>query len=94
MVHYLQIFSWFLFTFGVVGFLAVLFGFAPTVDSVPAALGLMAFQTFCAAGLLYGFRLHTRGRLSRQALVYSGWGVIGILVVLGQIWFSTGNVAI
>ncbi|WP_041522745.1 hypothetical protein [Gilvimarinus agarilyticus] len=88
MLHYLKIFSWFLFTFGIVGIIALLAGMEPTVTTARKALGLMAMQLGVSSLLLIGFRMYKAEQLPRKALLYTGWGLIVLLVVVGQVWLN------
>lgn len=85
MFNYLRIFSWFLLTFGVVGFFAVLFGFAPQIGSGPAALALMGLQAAVGGAIVYGFRLFKEERIERKVLLYGGWALVVVLVIGGQV---------
>ncbi|WP_339900504.1 hypothetical protein [uncultured Gilvimarinus sp.] len=88
MLHYLKIFSWFLFTFAIVGIIALLAGMEPTVTSVRKGLGLMAMQAGVSSLILIGFRLNKAEQLPTKVLLYSGWALIVLLVVVGQIWLN------
>ncbi len=92
MFNFLRIFSWLLFTFGLVGALAVIAGFAPGVGSTPAALGLLGTQALFAAAILYGFRLHRTGKLARSSLIYGGWFLVIALIVIGQTWINVADI--
>ncbi|MEP3857889.1 MAG: hypothetical protein ABJM39_12715 [Porticoccus sp.] len=92
MLKFLRIFSWLLFTFGVVGFLAVALGFKPDIGSVASALGILGIQVMFSAMILYGFRLHRQGRIGRHNLVYGSWVVIVALVIIGQVWINISDV--
>lgn len=92
MLNYLKIFSWFLFTFGVVGFIVVAAGFTPNIGSAPAALSLLAIQTGFASIIIYGFKQYRDGKLGRTALVYGGWALIIVLLIFGQIWINTNEI--
>ncbi len=94
MLNYLRIFSWLLLSFGVIGFLAVAAGLAPDVGPVPAALGVMATQSIVASAIVYGFKLHGTGQLSRNTLLYGGWALVVILIVTGQIWVNASGINI
>lgn len=85
MLNYLRIFSWFLLTFGVVGFFAVLLGFALQIGSGSATLGLMGIQAAVGGMIVYGFRLLKEERIERKVLLYGGWALVIILVIGGQI---------
>jgi hypothetical protein len=88
MLHYLKIFTWFLFTFAVVGIIALLAGMEPTMTSARKGLGLMAMQLGVASLILLGFRLNSHKRLPRKALLYGGWTLVVLLVVIGQVWLN------
>ncbi len=92
MLNYLRIFSWFLFTFGVVGFVTVFLGFAPKIGSGPAALGLMAVQAIVGGGIVYGFRLLKEERIPRKVLLYGGWALVVVLIIVGQIWVNSAEI--
>lgn len=92
MLKYLKIFSWLLLTFGVVGFLAIALGFAPDIGSRPAALGLMATQAAVGALIFYGFKLNRLGQLDTKSLLYGGWALIVLLVILGQVWVNISDI--
>ena len=81
-MHYLKIFSWFLFTFGLVGLIAVAFGLSPGIGSVLATMGALATQVVFSSIILYGFKLNQNGKLNRKALVYGGWLLIVLLIVI------------
>lgn len=92
MFDFLRIFSWLLLTFGVVGFVAVALGFAPRAGSFPAVLGLMGTQVIIASAIVYGFRLHRQGKLGRRVLVYGGWALVVLLLIIGQIWINASEI--
>lgn len=92
MLNYLKIFGGLLLTFGVVGFLVIALGFAPEIGSRPAALGLMGGQAAVGALILYGFKLNGIGRLDRKYLLYGGWALIVLLVILGQVWVNISDI--
>ena len=94
MLHYLRIFSWFLFSFGVAGFFMTWFGLFGDVGSSAAAMGIMALQALVAGGVLYGFRLHKAGKLHESVLLFVGWVLIIAMVIIGQIWMSAAGVRI
>jgi hypothetical protein len=86
--RYLKIFSWFLFTFAIVGIIALLAGMEPTVTTARKALGLMAMQVGVSSLILIGFRLNKAEQLPTKALLYGGWALIIVLVVVGQVWLN------
>ncbi|UTF61307.1 hypothetical protein [Gilvimarinus sp. DA14] len=88
MLHYLKIFSWLLFTFAVVGLVALLAGLEPTMTSVYKATWLLVLQTLIASVLLLGFKFYRQGKISQKLLLYSGWTLIAVLVIAGQIWIN------
>jgi len=92
MLNFLRIFSWLLFTFGIVGFMAVAFGFKPEVGPLPSALGILGIQTIFAAVILYGFRLYRKGRIRRNSLVYASWIIVAVLMIIGQVWINISDV--
>lgn len=94
MLNYLKIFSWLLLTFGLVGFLVIALGFAPEIGSGFAALGLMGIQATVGALILYGFKLNRLGKLDRKYLLYGGWALIVLLVIVGQIWVNISGIHI
>lgn len=91
MLHYLRIFSWFLLTFGVVGFGAIAIGVDPGIGTGAGALGVMALQVAIAVAILWGFRLNRSGKLHREVLVVGGWLLVLLLVVVGSIWMNVGE---
>lgn len=89
MFNYLKIFSWFLFTFGIVGLGAMaFFDVDPGIGSRTQALGLMTLQIGISSVLLAGFKLHNTGKIGRNTLLYGGWGLILLLIVTGQVWIN------
>ena len=89
MFNYLKIFSWFLFTFGIVGLGAMaFFDVDPGIGSRTQALGLMTLQIGISSALLAGFKLHNTGKIGRNTLLYGGWGLILLLLVAGQVWIN------
>lgn len=88
MLHYLKIFCVLLFGFGVIRGGALALGFDLGSQIFPGNLGLMVFQALVAGTVLYGFRLHREGRLSRELLLYGGWSLVVAFVVIGQIWIN------
>ena len=94
MLHYLRIFSWFLFTFGVAGFVMTGIGLFGDVGSKSAAMGIMALQAMVAGLVLYGFKLHRLGKLHESVLMFFGWVLIITMVIVGQVWMSATGVRI
>lgn len=92
MLNFLRIFSWLLFTFGVVGFLVVALGFKPDIGPVASALGILGTQVIFSAMILYGFRLHRQGRIGRNNLVYVSWIIVAALMIIGQVWINISDV--
>lgn len=89
MFNYLKIFSWFLFTFGVVGLGAmVFFGVDPGIGTRTQTIGLMTLQIGISSVLLAGFKLYSAGKIGRSTLLYGGWGLILLLIVIGQVWIN------
>ena len=88
MLHYLKIFSWLLFTFAIVGLIALLAGLEPTMTSAYKATWLLLGQTAVASILLLGFKYYRLGKISQKLLLYSGWTLIALLVITGQIWLN------
>lgn len=89
MFNYLKIFSWFLFTFGIVGLGAIaFFDVDPGIGSRAQALGLMTLQIAISSVLLTGFKLYNAGKIGRNSLLYGGWGLILLLIVAGQVWIN------
>ncbi|WP_020210882.1 hypothetical protein [Gilvimarinus chinensis] len=88
MLHYLKIFSWLLFTFAIVGLIALLAGLEPTMTSAYKATWLLLLQTVIASVLLLGFRCYRQGKISETLLLYTGWALIAVLVISGQIWLN------
>lgn len=91
MFRYLQIFGWFLLTFGVVGFGAIVLGIDPGIGTGPAARDVMALQAMTGLAIYLGFRAHKAGKLSRRVLLYGGWGLILLFVVIGAVRMNTGG---
>lgn len=85
MLNYLRIFSWFLLTFGVVGFITVFLGLAPQIGSGPAAMGLMLVQAIVGGAIVYGFKLLKEEKIERKLLLYAGWAAVIVLVIGGQV---------
>lgn len=83
-MHYLKIFSWFLLTFGVVGFGAILLGIDPGIGTGSAALAAMGLQVIVAGVVLWGFKLCNADKLSRKLLLWAGWSLLLLYIVLGQ----------
>ncbi len=94
MLNYLKIFSWFLLTFGVVGLITLFLGLKPEFGSISAAAGLLVVQILVASSILYGFKLHINGVISRRCLLYGGWGLIICLALGGQIWVTNSGIII
>lgn len=94
MLKYLKILSWLLLTFGVVGFITVFLGLKPGIGSTSAALGLMGFQVMLASAILYGFKLHNRGKVSSRVLLYGGWALVVCLAVIGQVCINVFDINI
>lgn len=90
MLHYLRIFSWFLLTFGVVGFGAIAIGVDPGIGTGSGAMAVMALQVVVASAILWGFRLNKAGKLHRQVLAVGGWVLVLLLVVVGSVLMNTG----
>lgn len=88
MLNYLRIFSWFLFTFGVVGFVVILTGLAPGIGSIEGGLGLMGLQTVVGGTIVYGFRRLKAETLDRKILLYGGWALVIMLIIIGQVWVN------
>ena len=88
MLHYLKIFSWFLFTFGIVGLGGVAVGLQPGFATPAEAATILALQTVTAAMILWGFRRYRDGRLREKALIYLGWSLIVLLVLCAQLWLN------
>ncbi len=88
MLNYLKIFSWFLFTFGIVGALAVIAGLASELGPEIVIFGVMLFQSACAALVLYGFKLNKENKCSQSLLLRGGWALIVIYIVIGQLLIS------
>ena len=88
MLRYLKTFSWFLFTFAIVGLIALLLGVEPTIATARQALGLMAMQAGISSLILLGFRMNKAEQLPTKALLYGGWILIILLVVVGQVWLN------
>lgn len=88
MLHYLKIFSWLLFTFAIVGLVALLAGLEPTMTSTFKATWLLALQAIIGGILVAGFKLYRQAKISEKLLLYSGWTLIALLVVVGQIWLN------
>lgn len=88
MLRYLKIFGWFLFTFAIVGIIALLLGVEPTVATARQALGLMIMQAAVSSLILIGFRLNKNQQLPTKALLYGGWSLIILLVIVGQVWLN------
>lgn len=61
MLHYLRIFSWFLLTFGVMGFGAIAIGIDPGIGTGAGAMGVMALQVLVASAILWGLKLNRTG---------------------------------
>jgi hypothetical protein len=83
-MHYLKIFSWFLFTFGIVASGAILLGIDPGIGTGSGPLAAMALQVIVAGLILWGFKLCNAGKLSRKLLLWGGWGLLVIYIVVGQ----------
>ncbi|MDO6459788.1 hypothetical protein Q4485_03685 [Granulosicoccaceae sp. 1_MG-2023] len=94
MLHYLRIFSWFLFTFGVAGFFMTGLGLFGDVGPKDAAMGIMALQAAAAGLVLYGFKRHKAGQLHESVLLFFGWLLIIAMVITGQVWMSASGVRI
>lgn len=94
MFNLLRIFSWFLLTSGVVGFIAVALGVIPGIGSVAAALGVIFVQIFISSLILVGFKLYAKGMLSNRRLSYGGWILIAILIAISQYWVNNSAVNI
>lgn len=92
MFNYLRIFSWLLFTFGVVGWIAVALGFHPGISSTQAVMGVLIMQVIIASLIMYGFKLNRIGSISRTALLYGGWALIIALLLIGQLWLNASVV--
>lgn len=88
MLRYLKIFSWLLFTFAIVGLLALVFGLEPTMTSARKAAGLMALQAAISSLILLGFRMNQAAQLPTKVLLYGGWSLIVLLMIVGQIWLN------
>lgn len=90
-MRYLRIFSWFLFTFGIVGFGATLLGVDLGIGTGGAALGAMALQVLVSASVLWGFRLLEAGKLHREVLLVGGWLLLVVFIVVGQVVIIMGQ---
>ena len=89
MFNYLKIFSWFLFTFAIVGLGAMtFFDVDPGIGSRSQTIGLMTLQIVISSVLLTGFKLYSVGKIGRSTLLYGGWGLILLLTVTGQVWIN------
>lgn len=91
MLHYLRIFSWFLLTFGIVGFAAIAIGIDPGIGTGAGAMGVMALQVVIALAILWGFKLNKAEKLSRKVLVFAGWGLVLLLVVVGSVLMNVSG---
>lgn len=92
MLNYLRIFSWFLLTFGVVGFLTILTGLVPNFGSSQAGMGLMGLQALVGGVIVYGFRLLKQEAINPKLLLYGGWIAVIIFVIVGQIWTNQAGI--
>lgn len=90
-MRYLRIFSWFLLTFGIVGFGATALGIDLGIGTGPHALGALAMQVVVAALVFYGFKLQASGKLSRKILAYGGWALLVLFVLAAQILVIAGQ---
>jgi hypothetical protein len=90
-MRYLRIFSWFLFTFGIVGFGATALGIDLGIGTGGAALGAMALQVLVSGLVLWGFKLHEAGKLHREVLVAGGWLLLVVFIVAAQILVIMGQ---
>lgn len=90
MLRYLRIFSWFLLTFGVVGFGAAVLGIDMGIGTGPEAMRVMALQVAVAAAIQWGFRLRKASKLDEKLLLYGGWGLVLLYIVLGAVLMNAG----
>jgi hypothetical protein len=90
MLHYLKIFSWFLFTFGVVGLGAAGFGLDTGLGTGWKPAGLFVLQILASSLVLFGFRLCKDGVIESNVLLYGGWTLIIVFIIAGQIWLNLG----
>lgn len=91
MLRYLRIFSWFLLTFGVVGFGATAFEVDTGIGTGHKAMGVLALQTLTGLMIYLAFQRYDAGRLDRKALIYGGWSLVVLYVVVGAIWMNVGG---
>lgn len=90
-MRFLKIFSWFLLTFGIVGFGATMLGIDLGIGTGPHALGALAMQVVVAALIFWGFKLEAAGKLDRKILTYGGWLLLVSFIVGAQILVIAGE---
>jgi hypothetical protein len=90
-MRFLRIFSWFLLTFGVVGFGATALGIDLGFGTGPYALGALAMQVVIAALIFWGFKLEATGRLDKKLLTYGGWLLLVVFIIAAQTLIIAGQ---
>jgi len=94
MLNALRKFSWLLLISGVIGFVCVVLGIEPGIGSRTNALAVIGIQVVIASLIFIGFKLNSKKIVTSNALLYGGWILIAILMVIVQYWVNTSVVNI